>query len=268
LAAANRIKESVMPAVPAVRLRAVTKSYGASPVLSDLNCEVPTEQRVAVIGPSGSGKTTLLRLLIGLERPDNGTIEIDGELLGLKRVGERLVADEGQLRRVRAKIGMVFQHFNLFPHMTALENVMEAPVHVLRLSPAEARDRAMELLAMVGMPEKARAYPRQLSGGQQQRVAIARALAMRPKVMLFDEVTSALDPELVGEVLKVIRKLAQEGGMTMLIVTHEMSFAREIADRVIFMEAGKIVEDAEPGIVFNNPRNPRTRAFLRAIFER
>jgi len=204
-----------------------------------------------------------------LERPDEGTIEIHGEPLLTRRVNGRLVAcDPAHVRRVRGQIGMVFQHFNLFPHMTVLQNVTEAPVRVLNLPKEEARQRGLELLQMVGIFEKAAAYPRQLSGGQQQRVAIARALAMRPKIMLFDEVTSALDPELVREVLMVIRRLAHQGGMTMLIVTHEMSFAKDISDRVIFMEGGRIVEDAPPNTVFANPSSDRTREFLRAVLER
>jgi polar amino acid transport system ATP-binding protein len=204
-----------------------------------------------------------------LERYESGTIEVGGELLGLRRQGDRLIPDtEAHLRQVRKQIGMVFQHFNLFPHMTALQNVIEAPIRVLRLSRAEAEARARDLFAMVGLQEKAASYPRHLSGGQQQRVAIARALAMRPRIMLFDEVTSALDPELVGEVLQVIRRLAKESGMTMLIVTHEMSFARDVADRIIFMEKGRIVEEGEPGVIFREPRSERTRAFLKAVLER
>jgi polar amino acid transport system ATP-binding protein len=204
-----------------------------------------------------------------LERYESGTIEVGGELLGLRRDGDRLVPDtEAHLRQVRKQIGMVFQHFNLFPHMTALQNVIEAPIRVLRLSRREAEERARDLFAMVGLQEKAASYPRHLSGGQQQRVAIARALAMRPRIMLFDEVTSALDPELVGEVLQVIRRLAKESGMTMLIVTHEMSFARDVADRIIFMEKGRIVEEGEPGVIFREPRSERTRAFLKAVLER
>jgi len=204
-----------------------------------------------------------------LERPDAGTIEIFGEVLGGKFINGQPVQDEERhLRKVRGQIGMVFQHFNLFPHMTAKQNLMEAPVHVLRMPKTEAQLLALELLSMVGLADKADAYPRQLSGGQQQRVAIARALAMRPKIMLFDEVTSALDPELVGEVLDVIRRLAHAGGMTMLIVTHEMLFARDIADRVIFMDAGRIVEDSSPEVIFSDPKDPRTKTFLRRVLER
>jgi len=252
-----------------IRFRQVRKSYGALTVLDDLDLDIAEGEKVAIIGPSGSGKTTILRLLMTLERYDSGTIEVGGELLGLRRQGDRLVPDtEAHLRQVRKQIGMVFQHFNLFPHMTALQNVIEAPIRVLRLSRAEAEARARDLFAMVGLQEKAASYPRHLSGGQQQRVAIARALAMRPRIMLFDEVTSALDPELVGEVLQVIRRLAKESGMTMLIVTHEMSFARDVADRIIFMEKGRIVEEGEPGIIFREPRSERTRAFLKAVLER
>jgi polar amino acid transport system ATP-binding protein len=252
-----------------IRFRQVRKSYGAVNVLDDLDLDIAEGEKVAIIGPSGSGKTTILRLLMTLERYESGTIEVGGELLGLRRQGDRLIPDtEAHLRQVRKQIGMVFQHFNLFPHMTALQNVIEAPIRVLRLSRAEAEARARDLFAMVGLQEKAASYPRHLSGGQQQRVAIARALAMRPRIMLFDEVTSALDPELVGEVLQVIRRLAKESGMTMLIVTHEMSFARDVADRIIFMEKGRIVEEGEPGVIFREPRSERTRAFLKAVLER
>lgn len=256
-------------AVPAVRFRGVRKSFGAVHVLRGIDLEVPPGQKLAIIGPSGSGKTTLLRLIMTLEYAEEGTIELEGELLGLKRVDGKLVKDDDRhLRQVRGKVGMVFQHFNLFPHMTALGNVMEGPVRVLKLPHDEARKRALDLLKIVGLEEKAAVYPRQLSGGQQQRVAIARALAMRPRIMLFDEVTSALDPELVGEVLTVVRNLAHETAMTMLIVTHEMKFAADIADRVIFMDHGNIVEDAAPSVLFTNPAHERTRAFLRAVLER
>jgi polar amino acid transport system ATP-binding protein len=252
-----------------VRFRGVSKSFGPVQVLREVDLEIPAGQKVAIIGPSGSGKTTLLRLLMTLERPDAGEIEVEGELLGVRRQGDRLVPDsQAHLRMVRGKIGMVFQHFNLFPHMTALQNVMEAPVHVLGLPAGDARARALELLDHVGLADKVQSYPRQLSGGQRQRVAIARALAMRPKMMLFDEVTSALDPELVGEVLRVLRDLAHESGMTMLIVTHEMNFAADVSDRVIFMDGGRIVEDAAPDVIFTNPAHERTRTFLRAVIER
>lgn len=254
---------------PMLRLRSVSKSYGPVHVLREVDLDVPAGQRIALIGPSGSGKTTLLRVVMTLERPEQGTIEIEGELLGVKRSAGRLVPDDApHFRSVRGKIGMVFQHFNLFPHMTALANVMEAPIRVRRIGKDAAAARARELLAMVGLAGKADAYPRQLSGGQQQRVAIARALAMEPRIMLFDEVTSALDPELVGEVLAVVKKLAAESGMTMLIVTHEMGFARDVSDRVIFMEGGRIVEDDEPERIFRDPANERTRAFLSAVLQR
>jgi len=263
-------RSSAIPAdQPLIRFHQVCKSYGELRVLDDLDLDIAAGEKVAIIGPSGSGKTTILRLLMTLERYESGTIEVGGELLGLRRQGDRLVPDrEAHLRQVRKQIGMVFQHFNLFPHMTALQNVIEAPIRVLGLPRREAEARARELFAMVGLQEKAGSYPRHLSGGQQQRVAIARALAMRPRIMLFDEVTSALDPELVGEVLRVIRQLAKESGMTMLIVTHEMSFARDVSDRVIFMEKGRIVEQGEPGVIFREPRSERTRAFLKAVLER
>jgi polar amino acid transport system ATP-binding protein len=255
-------------AQPMVRFREVTKRYGDLVVLDQLDLDVAANEKVAIIGPSGSGKTTVLRMLMTLERIDGGVIEVDGEpLTHTSRNGELVPADEGHLRRVRGKIGMVFQHFNLFPHMTALQNCMEAPVHVLGLSKGEARTRAEELLAMVGLAEKKDQYPSRLSGGQQQRVAIARALAMRPKVMLFDEVTSALDPELVGEVLNVIRRLGAEHNLTMLMVTHQMGFAREFADRVCFFYAGKIAEQGPAERLFADPQNDRTRQFLAAVLE-
>jgi polar amino acid transport system ATP-binding protein len=254
---------------PAVRFRGVSKSFGEVHVLHNVDLDVPAGQKLAIIGPSGSGKTTLLRLIMTLEQPEQGFIEVDGELLGMERRDGKVVRDDTRrIRDVRAKIGMVFQHFNLFPHMTALGNVMEGPIHVNRVDRREAEQRARELLDLVGLAAKADAYPRQLSGGQQQRVAIARALAMRPRVMLFDEVTSALDPELVGEVLRVVRELAHQESMTMLIVTHEMAFAEEISDRVIFMDHGVIVEDAQPSVIFHHPAHERTRAFLRAVLER
>ena len=254
---------------PIVRFRAVSKAFGDVHVMREVDLDIPAGQKVAIIGPSGSGKTTLLRLLMTLEKPDSGTIEVEGELLGLRRVDGRLVPDNPRhLRSVRSKITMVFQHFNLFPHMTALQNVTEAPIHVLGLPRAEAEERAVALLGQVGLAAKAGSYPRELSGGQRQRVAIARALAMRPKIMLFDEVTSALDPELVGEVLRVLRDLAHQSGMTMLIVTHEMRFAADVSDRVIFMDKGLIVEDERPDKIFTAPSHERTKTFLRAIIER
>jgi polar amino acid transport system ATP-binding protein len=253
---------------PMVRFDQVTKRYGELVVLDALDLEVAPNEKVAIIGPSGSGKTTVLRMLMTLERIDEGVIWVDDRpLTHMERNGRLMAADERYLRSVRGQIGMVFQHFNLFPHMSALGNCMEAPVHVLGLPKAEARARAEELLSMVGLADKTDHYPSQLSGGQQQRVAIARALAMRPKVMLFDEVTSALDPELVGEVLGVIRKLGAEHNLTMLMVTHQMGFAREFADRVCFFFAGKIAEQGAPAEIFSNPRNERTQQFLAAVLE-
>ena len=253
---------------PMVRFKEVTKRYGELVVLDRLDLDVGRGEKVAIIGPSGSGKTTVLRMLMTLERINDGVIEVDGRpLTHMERNGQLVPASERYLRKVRGDIGMVFQHFNLFPHMSARQNCMEAPVHVLGLSKAEARERAEDLLNMVGLGDKMGHYPGQLSGGQQQRVAIARALAMRPKVMLFDEVTSALDPELVGEVLNVIRKLGEEHDLTMLMVTHQMGFAREFADRVCFFYAGRIAEQGPPEEIFTNPNNERTRQFLSAVLE-
>jgi polar amino acid transport system ATP-binding protein len=253
---------------PMVRFEGVTKRYGALTVLDDLNLEVSRGEKVAIIGPSGSGKTTVLRMLMTLERIDGGVIWVDGEpLTHMPKNGHMVPAEPKHLRRVRAKIGMVFQHFNLFPHMTALGNCIEAPMTVLGMSRREAEERAAELLDLVGLGEKKGHYPAQLSGGQQQRVAIARALAMRPKIMLFDEVTSALDPELCGEVLQVIRKLGSEHDLTMLMVTHQMGFAKEFADRVCFFYQGKICEQGVPQELFTAPKNERTQQFLRAVLE-
>lgn len=250
--------------VPMVRYRGVSKRFGEQIILHDVDFDVAPGERVSIIGPSGSGKTTLLRMLMTLERPTSGTIEVDGELLWHRRVkGQLRPADEKHLRRIRGKIGMVFQQFNLFPHMNILQNVMEAPVRVLRMPKEEAAERAKEMLDKVGLGHKLDAYPAQLSGGQQQRVAIARALVMRPKVMLFDEVTSALDPELVGEVLAVIKEIAAEGDMTMLLVTHEMAFARDVSDRVIFVDNGRIAEQGPPERVFEHPQHERLKSFLR-----
>jgi polar amino acid transport system ATP-binding protein len=251
---------------PIVRLRDVRKSFGELQVLRDLNLDVRAGQKVALIGPSGSGKSTILRIIMTLEGIDSGRVEIAGNSIWtMVRNGAEVPADGNHLRQVRANVGMVFQHFNLFPHMNVLRNVTEAPIHVLGLPRDEAKRRATELLELVGLTEKVDAYPAQLSGGQKQRVAIARALAMRPKIMLFDEVTSALDPELVGEVLSVLRTLAYETEMTMLIVTHEIRFAQEIADRVVFMEGGRVVEDDVPEVIFSNPKHERTREFLNAV---
>jgi len=252
-----------------VGFRDVYKSFGDISVLSGLNLDIAPGEKIAIIGPSGSGKTTLLRLLMTLETLDSGTIRVDGELLWHKEVNGKLVkADEKHLRKMRTKVGMVFQQFNLFPHMNALRNITEALIHVSGISKEEAKDQAKSLLEMVGLVDKRDAFPSHLSGGQQQRVAIARALAMRPSIMLFDEVTSALDPELIGEVLNVIRKLARETQMTMLIVTHEMGFARDISDEIVFIDGGKVVEKGPPDVIFTNASNPRTREFLRAVIDR
>lgn len=250
---------------PIVRYEKLTKAFDELVVLNQLDLEVAPAEKVTIIGPSGSGKTTILRVLMTLEEPNDGYIFVEGEPLWHKEVNGKLVkADQKHMRRVRGKIGMVFQHFNLFPHMTALRNVTEAPINVLGMSKAEALARAEQLLDKVGLGDKHNHYPSQLSGGQKQRVAIARALAMRPKVMLFDEVTSALDPELVGEVLGVIRELAEEGEMAMLLVTHEMGFAKEVSDRVIFFDKGRIVEQGPPKQIFESPQNQRTQTFLGA----
>ncbi len=250
---------------PMVRAIEVSKRYGDVQVLNEVSIEVGRGEVICVIGPSGSGKSTLLRCLNYLEEIEGGRIYVDGELMGCREVGGRLHAlPERQTCRQRSAIGMVFQRFNLFPHLTALENVIEAPMVVKKIARREAADRAMALLERVGLADKARAYPNMLSGGQQQRVAIARALAMDPKLMLFDEPTSALDPELVGEVLAVMRELVRTG-MTMIVVTHEMAFAREVADRVLFMEGGVIVEQGTPGEIFNRPTQDRTRLFLSRV---
>jgi polar amino acid transport system ATP-binding protein len=234
-------------------------------VLQDISFEVSTGDVLSLIGPSGSGKSTLLRCVNYLETPTAGRVYVDGELMGARENNGRLVAlRHDELAAQRTKIGMVFQSFNLFAHLTAIQNIVEAPVHVKHEPPAQAEERARELLAWVGLSGKADSYPAQLSGGQQQRVAIARALAMRPKLMLFDEPTSALDPEIVGEVLGVMRRLAEEG-MTMVVVTHEMRFAREVCDHVIFMDGGVIVEQGPPGEVLVRPSHQRTKQFLARI---
>ncbi len=253
---------------PILEIRRVRKSYGDLLVLDDLDLAAAPSEKVALIGPSGSGKSTILRLLMTLERVDSGEIRIEGESVwATLRKGRQVSADERHLRKIRRKVGMIFQQFNLFPHMNVLRNLTEAPVRVLGLSKEEARGRALELLELIGLTDKVYAYPAQLSGGQKQRVAIARALAMRPRIMLFDEVTSALDPELVGEVLNVLRRLARESDITMLIVTHHMRFAQEIADRVVFLEAGRIVEAGLPEVIFSRPHHPRTREFLKSVLE-
>jgi polar amino acid transport system ATP-binding protein len=251
-----------------VRFDRVCKRYGDLVVLNDLCLSIAANEKVAIIGPSGSGKTTVLRLLMTLEPVNEGVIYVDGQpLTHEQRAGELVPAGQAHLRHMRASIGMVFQHFNLFPHMNALQNCMKAPVSVLGLSAREAHDRAAELLSMVGLADKMSHYPSQLSGGQQQRVAIARALAMRPKIMLFDEVTSALDPELCGEVLSVIRDLGEQHNLTMLMVTHQMGFAREFADRVCFFDGGRIEEEGAARAFFQNPQNPRTQQFLKAVMQ-
>jgi ABC-type polar amino acid transport system ATPase subunit len=255
-------------AAPVVWLDGIWKSFGRLEVLTDVSLSVPRGEVVCIIGPSGAGKSTLLRCINHLETIDEGTIHFEGKpVFRYTENGKVVVDPDRRIEAIRAQIGMVFQSFNLFPHLTALGNVIEAPVHVLREPPAEAQARGLALLTKVGLAEKAGSYPHQLSGGQQQRVAIARALAMNPKLMLFDEATSALDPELVGDVLRVMRQLASEG-MTMIVVTHEMDFAREVADRVVFMDSGNIVEEGPPATVFTNPRSPRTRQFLQSILNR
>jgi len=248
-----------------IRLEDVSKSFGSFQVLHDIDMEIKRGEVVVVIGPSGSGKSTLLRVMNHLEPIDRGTISLDGQPIYQYRKDGKLVTDsERTIREIRARIGMVSQRFNLFPHMNVLANVMAGPTHVRKMSRKDAEARARALLERVGLLEKTRAFPSQLSGGQQQRVAIARALAMDPEAMLFDEVTSALDPELVGEVLRVMRGLAADG-MTMVVVTHEMGFAREVADRVVMMDAGMIIEAAPPEEFFTNPANPRTKAFIDAV---
>ncbi|MFA5581792.1 MAG: ectoine/hydroxyectoine ABC transporter ATP-binding protein EhuA [Paracoccaceae bacterium] len=253
--------------VPIIKIDKITKSFGALKVLDDLSMQVQPGEKLALIGPSGSGKTTILRILMTLERIDGGHIEIEGEqLYHMPKNGSGLVpADERHLAKMRQKIGMVFQLFNLFPHKSVIDNVTLAPRLTKNMSRADAEKRAMELLDMVGMADRAKNMPSQLSGGQKQRVAIARALALSPKIMLFDEVTSALDPELVEEVLNVMRKLAAETDTTMLLVTHEMGFAHDFADRVLFFDKGSIVEEGTPTEIFSNPKQERTQAFLKKI---
>jgi polar amino acid transport system ATP-binding protein len=238
-----------------IRVRNLVKSFGSHNVLNGIDLSVAEKEVVVIIGASGSGKSTLLRCLNFLEMFDQGEIML---------IGEKIIPTTTNLNKVREEVGMVFQHFNLFPHMNVLENVMEAPLHVKKMDKAQAKQKAMALLEKVGLNDKALAYPKNLSGGQKQRVAIARALAMEPRIMLFDEPTSALDPELVGEVLQVMKQLAQEG-MTMVVVTHEMGFAREVADRVVFMGDGRILEEARPKEFFINPQHNKAKQFLNSI---
>lgn len=250
---------------PVVSAQKVCKSFGSLDVLKGIDLEVQEREVLCLIGPSGSGKSTLLRCINHLEKIDAGRLYVDGVLVGYRERGGRLhELRDREIAAQRKNIGMVFQRFNLFPHMTALENVMEAPIQVRGEPKARVRERALELLDRVGLADKARAYPGQLSGGQQQRVAIARALAMQPKLMLFDEPTSALDPELVGDVLGVMRQLAKDG-MTMVVVTHEMQFAREVADKVFFMDGGVVVESGSPEEVIGDPKHERTKAFLARV---
>jgi polar amino acid transport system ATP-binding protein len=258
------LTETSAPA-PMVRAEQVHKAFGHVEVLKGIDLEVAEREVMCIIGPSGSGKSTFLRCINHLEKIDAGRLSVGGELVGYREHGGKLhELRDREVAERRRDIGMVFQRFNLFPHMTALENVIEAPIQVRGVAKAAARERGRELLARVGLDDKANAYPNQLSGGQQQRVAIARALAMEPKLMLFDEPTSALDPELVGEVLDVMRDLAQ-GGMTMVVVTHEMGFAREVGDTLVFMDGGVIVEAGDPREVLTNPQQDRTKAFLSKV---
>ncbi len=263
--AANTVQSADTDAF--IRFEKVSKSYGDLKVLDDLDFQVAENEKLAIIGPSGSGKTTILRVLMTLTKPDSGRIYIGDEPLWHTEdaSGRARPANRKHLRNARRRIGMVFQHFNLFNNMSVLRNITEAPIHVQKRKRQEANDQAMQLLDMVGLADKADAFPAQLSGGQKQRVAIARALALEPDVMLFDEVTSALDPELVGEVLEILRKLARDTQMTMLFVTHEMRFAKDVADRVVFFDAGRVAEEGKPEKIFTEPENPRTQEFLRAV---
>jgi ABC-type polar amino acid transport system ATPase subunit len=251
-----------------IRLDKVSKSFGRLQVLREVSLNIEKGEVVCIIGPSGAGKSTLLRCINHLEGIDSGTIYLEDEpVYRYVRDGKVVVDSERRVEALRSEVGMVFQSFNLFPHLTALENVMLAPVHVRNEAPGSARRKAEALLAKVGLSDKIDAYPQELSGGQQQRVAIARSLAMQPKALLFDEVTSALDPELIGDVLRVMRQLAAEG-MTMIVVTHEMGFARDVADRVLFMADGIVVEEGSPEQIFKAPRHERTRQFLQSVLER
>jgi polar amino acid transport system ATP-binding protein len=253
------------PSVPMVKSEGVHKSFGPVEVLKGIDLEVKSGEVFCLIGPSGSGKSTFLRCINHLEKVNAGRLYVDGELVGYRQQGDKLYElRDREVAVKRRDIGMVFQRFNLFPHMTAVENIIEAPVQVRGVNKSQARERAMQLLERVGLSDKAQNYPSQLSGGQQQRVAIARALAMDPKLMLFDEPTSALDPELVGDVLDVMRDLA-ESGMTMIVVTHEMGFAREVGDSLVFMDGGVVVESGHPRDVLTNPQHERTQGFLSKV---
>ena len=250
---------------PMIQATGVKKHFGSNQVLKGIDLTVQRGEVLCLLGPSGSGKSTFLRCINHLEVINGGRLFVDGDLMGfVERDGKLHEMKPSAIAKQRANIGMVFQRFNLFPHLTALENVIEAPVGVRGMSKADATTKALELLSQVGLGDKADHFPAQLSGGQQQRVAIARALAMEPKLMLFDEPTSALDPELVGDVLDVMRKLAASG-MTMIVVTHEIGFAREVADRVVFMDGGVVVEQGTPAQVIDNPQNERTRAFIHSV---
>jgi polar amino acid transport system ATP-binding protein len=250
---------------PLIQFASVSKRFGDRTVLKSLNLDIPRGQKLAIVGPSGSGKSTILRILMTLEAIEAGSVRVGDQYLWRGDASATIKADDKATAVIRRRIGMVFQQFNLFPHMTALENVSAAPIKVLGRAKDTAHAQARDLLAKVGLSDKADAYPAFLSGGQQQRIAIARALAMNPEILLLDEITSALDPELVGEVLNVIRLLAHEGGLTILMVTHQMGFAREFADRVCFIDGGEIVEDAAPTQFFDSPANRRTQDFLRAV---
>jgi polar amino acid transport system ATP-binding protein len=248
---------------PIVRYKNISKSFGDLQVLKEINFDLHPGEKVALIGSSGSGKTTLARMLMTLEAPTSGIIEVEEEpLWEIDENGKKVKLEKTHIRRIRKKIGMIFQHFNLFPHMTILENVIEAPITVLGMKRKEAEIIAKEMLEKVGLLDKIDVYPAQLSGGQKQRVAIARALVMKPKVLLFDEPTSALDPELVGEVLSVIKEIAKQGETAMLLITHEMKFARDVADRVAFFDSGVITDQGTPEEIFGNPRSERLKAFL------
>lgn len=248
-----------------IKIEKVCKSFGSLEVLKNIDLEVKKGEVVCIIGPSGSGKSTLLRSLNHLERITSGRVSIEGEMIDEKVAGkDQLKISQKKVAELCSELGMVFQRFNLFPHMTVLENVIEAPITVKKVPKDEAIEYAFELLKKVGLEDKKDEYPSRLSGGQQQRVAIARALAMKPKIMLFDEPTSALDPELVGEVLQVMKDLAKEG-MTMIVVTHEMGFAKEVGSRVIFMDKGEILEEAIPNEIFLNPKHERTKSFLQKV---